>query len=175
MSLDELTQQLDMMEQLTFREQPAQREVWKRKILELREDARSLRRQGEHFDRMVHANVRQQKERDELLRRRHKRQEVPTDEQDLNNLADEAQSLQQSTLMVDDLITNGSGALTGLVDQRQKMRGVKNVVMRMGNVLGLTNSTMRIIERRDITDAYLVLAGIIVTCIVIYFCYFHFD
>ena len=90
-------------------------------------------------------------------------------------MVDEAQSLHQSTLMVDDLITNGSGSLTALVEQRQMMRGVRNVVMRMRNVMGLTNSTMRIIERRDITDAYLVLAGIIVTCIVIYFCYFHFD
>jgi hypothetical protein len=51
-----------MMELLTFREKPAQREVWKRKILELQEDSRSLRRQGEHLDRMVHANVGQQKE-----------------------------------------------------------------------------------------------------------------
>lgn len=80
-------------------------------------------------------------------------------------MVDEAQSLHQSTLMVDDLITNGSGSLTALVEQRQMMRGVRNVVMRMENVMGLTNSTMRIIERRDITDAYLVLAGIIVTCI----------
>jgi hypothetical protein len=69
-------------------------------------------------------------------------------------LVDEAQSLHQSTLMVDDLITNGSGSLTALVEQRQMMRGVRNVVMRMENVMGLTNSTMRrIIERRDITDA----------------------
>lgn len=81
-------------------------------------------------------------------------------------MVDEAQLLHQSTLMVDDLITNGSGSLTALVEQRQMMRGVRNVVMRMENVMGLTNSTMRrIIERRDITDAYLVLAGIIVTCI----------
>ena len=72
-------------------------------------------------------------------------------------------------------MTTGAGALNGLVDQRQRMRGVKRIVMNMGNRLGLTNSTMRIIERRDITDAYLVLVGIIVTCIVIYLCYFHFD
>ena len=176
MSLDELSHQLDMMEQLVHRETPAQREVWKRKILELREDARSIRRQGDQYDRMVHANVRQQKERDELLtRRRSRRGGATTDEQDLNHLADEAQSLHQSTLMVDDLMTTGAGALNGLVDQRQPMRGVKRIVMNMGNRLGLTNSTMRIIERRDITDAYLVLVGIIVTCIVIYLCYFHFD
>lgn len=178
MSLDELSQQLDRMEQLVHRETPAQREVWKRKILELREDALSIRRQGDQYDRMVHANVRQQNERAELLTRRRRSRQgggTTTDEQDLNHLADEAQSLHQSTLMVDDLMTTGAGALNGLVDQRQRMRGVRRIVMNMGNRLGLTNSTMRIIERRDITDAYLVLAGIVVTCIVIYVCYFHFD
>jgi hypothetical protein len=36
----------------------------------------------------------------------------------------------------------------------------------MGNKLGLTQSTMRIIERRDITDAYLVFGGMIVTLLV---------
>ena len=84
MSLDELSHQLDMMEQLVHRETPAQREVWKRKILELREDARSIRRQGDQYDRMVHANVRQQKERDELLtRRRSRRGGATTDEQEI--------------------------------------------------------------------------------------------
>lgn len=176
LSLDELTMQLNVMEQLVHRETPGQREVWKRKILELQEDARSIRRQGEQYDRMIHANVRQQRERDELLTRRRKRHGNHNDEeQDLNHLADEAQSLRQSTVMVDELITTGAGALTGLVDQRQRMRGVKRLVLDMGKRLGLTNSTLRIIERRDITDAYLVFAGIIVTCIVIYFCYFHFN
>jgi Golgi SNAP receptor complex protein 2 len=161
------------MDNLVTRETPAQREVWKRKILELRQDALNIRRQGEHFDRMVHANVRQQRERDELLTRRRKR-ENPGAEHDMNNLAEEASSLDQSQNMVGDLLNSGQASLGGLVEQRQRMRGVKRVVMDIGNRLGLSNSTMRIIERRDITDAYLVFGGMIVTCIVIYFCWFHF-
>lgn len=58
------------MENFALRETPAQREMWKRKILELREDAQSIRRQGEHYDRMVSSGVRQRRERDELLARR---------------------------------------------------------------------------------------------------------
>lgn len=172
LSLDELERQLDMMEQLVLRETPAQRQVWKRKILELREDAQAIRRQGEHYDRMVNANVRQQRERDELLTRRRSR--AAGAEGDMQNLAEEAQSLDQSQMMVGDLISSGEASLTGLVEQRQRMRGVKKVVFDIGNKLGITNSTMRVIERRDITDAYLVFAGMIVTCIVIYFCWFHF-
>ena len=40
--------------------------------------------------------------------------------------------------------------------------------------MGLSNATMRIIERRDVTDAYLVFAGMVVTLIVIYICWFKF-
>ena len=170
LSLDELERQLDIMDNLVTRETPAQREVWKRKILELREDARSTRRQGEHYDRMVHANVRQQRERDELLTRRRRR--GTGGEHDMNKLAEEAQSLDQSQMMVGELLASGQASLSGLVEQRQRLRGVKRVVLDIGNRLGLSNSTMRIIERRDITDAYLVFGGMIITCIVIYLCWF---
>jgi Golgi SNAP receptor complex protein 2 len=172
LSLDELERQLDIMQSLVSKETPAQRQVWKRKILELREDSSSLRRQGEHYDRMVHSNVLQQRERNELLTRRKNR--AAGAESDYQNYAQEAQSLDQSQLMVGDLLSTGEASLTGLVQQRQQMRGIKRRVFDMGNKLGISNSTMRIIERRDITDAYLVFGGMVVTCIVIYFCWFHF-
>lgn len=175
LSLDELDRQLDMMGQLVNRETPAQREVWSRKIHELRQDSQSIRRQGEHYDRMVNANVRQQRERDELLSRRRRRKTDGTyEERHMDNLADEAQSLQQSHNMVGELLATGQASLDGLVDQRQRLRGVKRVMLNIGNKLGISNATMRIIERRDITDAYLVFGGMVVTCIVIYFCWFHF-
>lgn len=173
LSLDELNMQMDIMEQLVLRETPAQREVWKRKIMELREESNSLRRQAENYDRRANANVRHQRERDELLRRR--RQRAPhsnIDERDMSNLADEGQSLQQSHFMVNDLINQGESSLNNLIDQRNRMGGVMGVVAEMGNRLGLTQSTMRIIERRDITDAYLVFGGMIVTLLVLYVVWF---
>lgn len=184
-SLDELSHQLDLMQQhLVHRETPAQRVVWNRKILELRNEMQSIRHQAERFDQQRNSNLRQLRDREELLTRRRRGGGVGgfnsngnsnEQQQDLMHLADEAQSLQQSSLMVDDLLSTGQASLMGLADQRSRLRGVRKVVSDMANRLGLTNTTMRIIERRDITDAYLVLAGTVVTCVVIYFCYFHFE
>jgi golgi SNAP receptor complex member 2 len=185
-SLDELSHQLDLMQQhLVNRETPAQRVVWNRKILELRNDMQSIRHQVERYDQQRNSNLRQLRDREELLTRRRGRggrnggsttnNSNNNEHQDLMHLADEAQSLQQSSLMVDDLLSTGQASLQGLSDQRSRLRGVRKVVSDMANRLGLTNTTMRIIERRDITDAYLVFAGMIVTCVVIYFCYFHFE
>jgi Golgi SNAP receptor complex protein 2 len=161
------------MEKLVLRETPAQREVWRRKIQELREDAVGIRRQGENFDRIVNTNVRHQKERDQLLTRRRQRKEYSNkDEQDLSNLADEAQSWQQSQYMVSDLIGQGEAQLAGLVDQRNRLGGVTRFIGQIGDSLGLSNSTMKIIERRDVTDAYFVFGGCVITSIVIYFVWF---
>ena len=172
-SLDELTRQLEIMEKLVLRETPAQREVWRRKIQELREDAVAIRRQGQHYDRIVNTNVRHQKERDQLLtRRRQRKQYSSTEEQDLSNLADEAQSWQQSHYMVNDLIGQGEAQLAGLVEQRGRLGGITRFMGQIGDSLNISNSTMKIIERRDVTDAYFVLAGCVITCIVIYFVWF---
>lgn len=173
LSLDELTRQLEIMEKLVLRETPAQREVWRRKIHELREDAVAIRRQGEHYDRIVNTNVRHQKERDQLLtRRKQRKQYSSSDEQDLSNLADEAQSWQQSHYMVNDLIGQGEAQLAGLVEQRGRLGGITRFMGQIGDSLNISNSTMKIIERRDVTDAYFVLAGCVITCIVIYLVWF---
>jgi Golgi SNAP receptor complex protein 2 len=70
------------------------------------------------------------------------------------------------------LIDQGQASLNGLIEQRQRLRGVNRMVFDIGNRLGLSQSTMKIIERRDITDAYLVAGGMIVTILVIYFVWF---
>jgi golgi SNAP receptor complex member 2 len=180
LTLEELSRQLDLMDQLVHRETPAQRLVWNRKILELRHDLQSIQQQANRYDQQVNFNLRHQREREALLTRRRRRTTgtggaAGDEQQDMANLADESRSLHQASLMVDDLLSTGQASLQGLVDQRSRLKGVRKVVGEIGNRLGLTNMTMQIIERRDITDAYLVLAGMIVTCIVIYLCYFHFE
>lgn len=164
--------QLDLLENLTHKETPAQREIWKRKILELREDAQSIRRQGEHYDRMG-AGVRQRRERDELfLRRKNRANGGGGDADELQQLTEEADSLASSHGMMNDLLASGQASLSSLVGQRQRMRWVNRKMLDIGNKIGLSNSTMRMIERRDATDAYLVFGGMVVTMLVIYVLYF---
>jgi Golgi SNAP receptor complex protein 2 len=166
--LEELNRQLDTMEQLLIKETSSQRQVWKHKIAEIRQECASLQAQGSDWQR-THQNM-YQRDRHELLRRRN----VPTHENqsDLQHLAAESQSLEQSTNMVFGIIAQGEASLNGLVDQRNRLRGVRGILSEIGNRLGLSQATMRIIERRDITDAYLVGAGMVVTCLVIYFVWF---
>lgn len=114
------------MESLAQKETPAQREMWKHKILELREDGRSIRRQGEHYDRMVSSAVWERRERDELLARRRKNRtnNNRADANEMQQLTGEADSLANSHGMMNELLVSGQANLSSLASQRQKMRWV---------------------------------------------------
>lgn len=161
--LEELNRQLSTMDTLVLRETPASRTSWKRKIAELRKEAASL----EKHQAVVTSHY--QSERDELLRRRHRNQGNISD---MQNLASESESLEKSHVAVMDLVQTAEASYESLREQRQRLRGVTRVVADMGNALGLTQTTMKIIERRDITDAYLVAACMVVTLIVLYVTWF---
>ncbi len=124
---------------------------------------------------MVNSNLRVQREREELLTRRRRRREVGLGnaESEMQDYAQESQSLAQSQNMVGELLMSGQAQLSSLIDQRRRMRGVKRMVLNIGNVIGLSQTTMRQIEKRDENDMYLVFAGMFVTCVVIYFVWFR--
>eukprot|EP00523_Entomoneis_sp_CCMP467_P001498 CAMPEP_0168745860 /NCGR_PEP_ID=MMETSP0724-20121128/14838_1 /TAXON_ID=265536 /ORGANISM="Amphiprora sp., Strain CCMP467" /LENGTH=224 /DNA_ID=CAMNT_0008793591 /DNA_START=46 /DNA_END=720 /DNA_ORIENTATION=+ len=171
--LDDLDRQLNIMEEdMVLREAPAQREKWKRKIRDLRVEAQKLRQQGQAVDYQYRQRQQQQQtyhsNRDELLLRR-RRKPSQSNENDLDQLAAEGESLEQSNRMVSQFMEQGSATLSDLQRQRGQMRGIRGRLLDISNSLGLTQSTMRIIERRDITDAYLVAVLMVVTLIVIYF------
>lgn len=157
--LQELDRQLHWMkEHLLYRE--PQRAVWERKLQELRDEAAAIPTTTTSY-----ANHRQ-----ELLLRR--RPQSSSNDDDIRHLAREHASLQQSETMVHSLLDQGTASLTGLQAQRQQMRGVRQVMQNIDQSLGLTQSTMRIIERRDVTDAYFVAGGMVFTMFVIYFVWF---
>jgi len=164
-----------MLEKLVHRETPAQREVWRGKLADLREDASSIQRQGEYYDRMVSANVRVQREREELLTRRRRggRAGGGDAENGIRDMANESNSLSSSQNMVGELIQNGEAQLSNLMMQRRRMTGLKRVVFEIGSKLGMTDQTMKIIQNRDATDGYFVLGGMVLTCFVIYVVWFR--
>jgi len=124
---------------------------------------------------MVNSNLRVQREREDLLTRRRRRRDVGMGDAEsaMQDLAEESTSLGTSQNMVGELIMSGQAQLNSLIDQRRRMRGVKKMVLNIGNTLGLSSQTMRMIEKRDENDMYLVFAGMLVTCIVIYIVWFR--
>lgn len=65
------------------------------------------------------------------------------------------------------MIRSGSSILENMRDQRQTLKGAHKRMMDIANTLGLSNTTMRLIERRAIEDKYILIGGMVVTVIVI--------
>lgn len=104
-------------------------------------------------------------EREHLLTRRFQANADTTIELD--------HSLQHHTQMnnahqgVDDMLTTGGSILTSLRNQRELLKGARNKMVTIGSTLGLSDHTMRLIERRLSEDKYVMFAGMFVTLFII--------
>lgn len=75
--------------------------------------------------------------------------------------------LQNANTGVDDMLRSGSGILDNLKDQRSTLKGAHRRVMDLANTLGLSNTTMRLVERRAHEDKYILVGGMVVTLLII--------
>lgn len=64
--------------------------------------------------------------------------------------------------------------LGNLRSQRETLKGAQKRIMDIGNTLGLSNHTMRLIERRIHEDKYVFFGGMGVTTIVIFLILYYF-
>lgn len=76
-------------------------------------------------------------------------------------------SLQNANRGVDEMLHTGANALESLRSQHMTLKGAQRRIMDMANTLGLSNHTMRLIERRVKEDKVILIAGMLVTLFVI--------
>lgn len=68
---------------------------------------------------------------------------------------------------VDEMLSTGGNILNSLRNQRDVLKGARNKMMSIGSTLGLSDHTMRLIERRMQEDKYVMLGGMFVTLFII--------
>lgn len=78
------------------------------------------------------------------------------------------ESLQSAHRGMDDLIGSGTNILQGLRDQRVTLKGTHKKILDVANMLGLSNTVMRLIEKRAFQDKFLMLGGMAVTCVIMF-------
>lgn len=75
---------------------------------------------------------------------------------------------------VDDMLMTGNSALDNLKSQREKLKGAHKRILDIGNTLGLSNHTMRIIEKRLQEDKYVLVIGMVVTLLILLIFLYYF-
>lgn len=86
----------------------------------------------------------------------------------------ESKSLDNSTRMMNDYIASGKETLGNLLSQRERLKSVQRKVFDILNYLGLSNTIIKNVERRDFVDKWLVFVGMLLILVLIGIIYFYF-
>ncbi|KAE8907456.1 hypothetical protein PF010_g18554 [Phytophthora fragariae] len=165
-TLEQLLWQLDSLAQTSAK--PAERDTWAKKLQQLRSETHAL---GSSLEQHIYSASRravEARERESLMSRRNAGFDSGNGAM---YAAQESESLQRSSQMVSDLTSLSQSILGDLGEQRNRMKNVRTKLLDIANRLGLSSSLLRVIERRDTVDFWIVIGGMVFTLVFFYVCY----
>ncbi|KAF3323044.1 membrin-11-like protein [Carex littledalei] len=143
-----------------------QRDLWKRKVEQLAEEVESLNESvSKHLVRQQ-KRMQEAKERTDLL-------ESANGESShiLRIFDDEAQAMQSarnSSIMLEEAYATGVAVLSKYADQRDRLKRAQRKALDVLNTVGLSNSVLKLIERRHRVDKWIAYTGMVITVVVVY-------
>ncbi|KAG7243550.1 hypothetical protein INR49_011106 [Caranx melampygus] len=162
--IDQIFNHLERLEILASKEPPNRRQNAKLRVDQLKYDVQHLRTALQNFQHRRYAREAQEREREELMSRT-----FTTNDADTSIPIDETlqfnSSLHNAHKGMDDLLGSGSSILNGLRDQRSTLKGTHKKMLDVANMLGLSNTVMRLIERRATQDKFIMIGGMLLTCV----------
>uniref|UniRef100_A0A4W3HRE2 Golgi SNAP receptor complex member 2 n=1 Tax=Callorhinchus milii TaxID=7868 RepID=A0A4W3HRE2_CALMI len=163
--IDQIFSNLERLEILTSKEPPNRRQNAKLRVDQLKYDCQHLQTALKNFQHRRYTREQQDREREELLSRT-----FTTNDADTSIAIDETlqfnTSLHNAHRGMDDLLGSGSSVLNGLREQRMTLKGAQKKVLDVANMLGMSNTVMRLIEKRAFQDKFIMISGMVVTCLV---------
>ncbi|CAN6323135.1 unnamed protein product [Urochloa humidicola] len=141
-----------------------QRDLWKRKVEQLSEEVDSLKETLDKHTLRQKKRILEAKERAELFERANGESSHV-----LRIFDDEAQAMQSarsSSRMLDEAYETGVAILHKYADQRDRLKSAQRKALDVLNTVGLSNSVLKLIERRHRVDKWIAYAGMIITIVV---------
>ncbi|XP_020853267.1 Golgi SNAP receptor complex member 2 isoform X1 [Phascolarctos cinereus] len=155
--IDQIFSSLERLEILSSKEPPNKRQNAKLRVDQLKYDVQHLQTALRNFQHRRYTREQQERQREELLART-----FTTNDSDTTIPMDESlqfnSSLQKVHHGMDDLIGGGHSILEGLRAQRMTLKGTQKKILDIANMLGLSNTVMRLIEKRAFQDKYFMIA-----------------
>lgn len=72
------------------------------------------------------------------------------------------------------MISHGESVLDDVRLQNDTLKNVKRKILNVASALGLSNTLLRMIERRSTSDKYVLYGGMFVTCLVMFLTLYYF-
>jgi Golgi SNAP receptor complex protein 2 len=168
--LDTVQGLLSGMDQLVLHEPQAKRDIWKQKVSNQRDEYNSLQRQWSKDYARFGGKDKYEDERAALLGHRYPGGggAPMMGGGGAAGLDPESQmSMQRSHAAIDELEERGMAMLGSLASQRERLKGVHKKVLDVMNTLGVSNSLIRVIEKRQAADVVLMLVGMVLTVVIL--------
>ena len=168
--LEQLASFCDRLDILLNKEPVARRQTCKARVDQVRFDYQTLAKNYDAFRRRMQAQENEERQREELMQRHFTRNTQETSIL-LDHAMQENSSLQSSSQGMDDLLSHGQSILTQLRDQRSIMKNAHRKMLDVMTSLGLSNTVMRLVERRSSQDKFIMFGGMLATLLFMFFFY----
>lgn len=166
--INELSSNCERLAILANKEPVPRRQNAKMRVDELRYEQKHLQAALANLQRRRYEREEALQNREELLSKNF----ATNDSRDTAIYIDESLQFhsraQSANRNVDDLIGSGSSILTSLREQRTTLKGAHRKILDVANTLGMSNTVMRMIERRTYQDKFILFGGMFVTCVVMF-------
>ncbi|KFB38168.1 membrin [Anopheles sinensis] len=156
----------DRLDVLLFKVPVAQRQHAKMRVDQLKYDIRHLQAALKLYQDKKQRRATELAERESLLNKRFTANAETSI--DIDYSLQHHNSMQNAHRGVDEMLWTGSNVLDGLKSQRETLKGARRRIMDVGSTLGLSNQTMKMIERRLVEDKYVMYGGMFVTSVIIF-------
>ncbi|XP_058129803.1 probable Golgi SNAP receptor complex member 2 [Anopheles ziemanni] len=156
----------DRLDVLLFKVPVAQRQNAKMRVDQLKYDIRHLQAALKLYQDKKQRRAAELAERESLLNKRFTANAETSI--DIDYSLQHHNSMQNAHRGVDEMLWTGSSVLDGLKSQRETLKGARRRIMDVGSTLGLSNQTMKMIERRLVEDKYVMYGGMFVTSVIIF-------
>lgn len=141
------------------------RDLWKRKVEQVAEEVEALKSGLEKYQGRQRRRQMEAQERAELFKRT--RGDGAQVLQVYDEEAQSMQSVRNSSRLLDDAFSTGTAVLAQYAIQRDRLKQAQRKAYDVLNTVGLGNSVMRVIERRQLMDKWVAYVGMLVTIIIV--------
>eukprot|EP01130_Rhizamoeba_saxonica_P007730 TRINITY_DN3136_c0_g1_i3.p1 TRINITY_DN3136_c0_g1~~TRINITY_DN3136_c0_g1_i3.p1 ORF type:complete len:214 (-),score=31.30 TRINITY_DN3136_c0_g1_i3:62-703(-) len=147
---------IELNNQLRAIDDPSEVGPWSIKIQELSRQQKSMQNS---FAKFFRKSYNDQKEREGT--EEYKQYEKMYSDKDVDNIWETKETLDESHKIVDDLLDMAGSIYSTLHSDNITLKNVRTKVMDIANVLGVSNSVIRMIERRLFVDKLILYGGML--------------
>ncbi|GHP07145.1 golgi SNAP receptor complex member 2 [Pycnococcus provasolii] len=160
-------EQLDGLWRTQISRDKSQRDMWKRKVDNVTEEVGVLTQALQKYEQRSHRRRVEEEARDELMRRGTDAA-VAIDLGSSDDVSDRDKArIANSHSVLEDAMAAGRSALLAMTGQRETLKGAHKKALDVLSRLGVSESLLRVAERRARTDRVLAYGGIVSVCAVV--------